>query len=592
MRLASALWKCLLIPLALPLLPGCGGGGTGDPSCTETPQAFVASAAWQAIVPGQATACTIEVKAPALAADERLAVLLVNASGTDHGSFTLSAAGTSATVEAPGAGPLLAMAAPAVGGATPRDLGAPLAIQRASLARWLSGPAPAAARRARSAVQAAGTPIPDTPRTFCVYKDLNNTKTGGWNRRPATLLHQSDNAAYYATDDVKAGIAAIADPGGARPDFWATLDSYFEGNVVKYPSTKNPTGAKHILDTLDTSFGGLSDYDANGKVIFLFTNLSATSTSGATSFVAGYFDPNDLQAADETTGCNAGGAAEGSNGADMLYLMDPLHYRQLSGNSYDTIVDEDLPSTMAHELQHDALFFARCLKNGVTARCSASGDPAASGDLWLNEGLSMVSEDVAGFGMNTSSGRQRVGAYLTCADTARHTCHESASMTAWPSPGDPYGNYGAVHAFLRWHLDQRAKVSAAAAQDFTRALERATVDARTAVAAGSGLSFEDGSARFASATLFSGWSADPAGEQDFAAGTPWSPWHGAGATMAWPSYDPLGASPVTLSLRTDAWTAYQTGLGSGADATVTLTSTGAARPTLVVARVKKAFQTP
>jgi hypothetical protein len=271
--------------------------------------------------------------------------------------------------------------------------------------------------------------------------------------------------------------------------------------------------------------------------------------------------------------------------------MDPVNYARM-GYPIDAVVDAELPAVMAHELQHDALFNVRCLKNGPTARCSASGDASASGDLWLNEGLSMVSEDVAGFGMNTSSGRQRVGAYLTCADPTRHTCHESASMTAWPSPGDPYGNYGAVHAFLRWHVDQKAKVSAAAAAAMTRALESATVDSRRAVAAASGLSFEEGAARFASATLFSGWSADPALDLDFAPGTPWSPWHGTGATMAWPSYDPLGANPVTLSLRTDAWTAYQTGLGSGADATVTLESTGAARPTLVVARVKKALGTP
>ena len=68
-------------------------------------------------------------------------------------------------------------------------------------------------------------------------------------------------------------------------------------------------------------------------------------------------------------------------------------------------MNSELPAVMAHELQHDVLFNARCVRSGVTARCAASGDADATGDLWLNEGLSMVAEDVAGFGMNTASGR-------------------------------------------------------------------------------------------------------------------------------------------------------------------------------------------
>jgi hypothetical protein len=589
MRPAPSRPPCLVLAVVASLLAGCGGGGTSTPACSATPQAFVATAAWQAFTPAPWSACSIEVKAPALATDERLAVLVVNASGTDNAAMALSASGTSATVVAPDTGARLAAATPAPGGVPP-DLAAPIAIQQASLARWLSGPAPGEARRARGAVRAAAA-IPAT-RSFCTYLVPGFTS---WTRKTATLLHESAHAAYYATDDVKAGVAAIAAPGGARPDLWSTLDSYYEGIV---DATRNPTGAKNIRGTLDTSFGGESDYDANGKMIFLFTNLSGTSGSGGTSFVAGYFDPNDLQPADDTTGCTAGGATHGSNAADMLYLMDPVDYARM-GYALDTVIDSELPAVMAHELQHDALFTARCLKSGVTARCSASSDATASGDLWLNEGLSMVSEDLAGFGLNSASGRQRVAAYLTCASTTSHTCHETASMTAWPdarhpdpvtrsTSGDPYGNYGAVHAFLRWHLDQQAKVSTAAAQAFTRALESATVDARSAVAAQSGLSFEEGSARFASATLFSGWSADPAPTLDFAADAPWSPLH---ARVAWPSFDPLGASAATLTLRTDAGAAYQTGLGSGADATLTLQSSAALRPTLVVARVKKALGT-
>jgi hypothetical protein len=393
-------------------------------------------------------------------------------------------------------------------------------------------------------------------------------------------------------------------------EFWARLDSYWEGRALE---TWNPSGAKSIRAAVTGSFGAISDYDRNQRVIFLLTNLSSGSSA---NFFAGYFDPNDALTADTTTGCTGGG----SNGADMLYLMDPADYAS-KGYLIDTVVNEELPSVMSHELQHDALFNARCCTGHVpcdpgrnqSARCGASSDGAEGGDLWLNEGLSMVAEDVAGFGLHTASGRNRVGNYLSCASSnlsdpclGSHTCHENASLTAWPTSttpyvcdsthtfkvADPYGNYGGVHGFLRWHLDQQAKAGAGAPATFLRGLVGAQTPSKQAVAAGSGLSFEEGLARFAAATLFSGWSADPVPAWDFASGVPWSPWHLGDGTLPWPSYATLGATSATSTLRVDGWRAWQTGAATGGDAVLTVTTRASARPRLVVSRVAKALGTP
>jgi hypothetical protein len=294
-----------------------------------------------------------------------------------------------------------------------------------------------------------------------------------------------------------------------------------------------------------------------------------------------------MQTADSTAACTG----NGSNHADMLYLMDPADYHNKSNLTYDDILFE-LAGTMAHELQHDVLFNTRCLA-GHLSSCAAS----SAGDLWMNEGLSMNAEDLAGFGLNGRAERGRVGTYLSCfltngteiLSSSGNTCSRFASLTSWG--GDPYGNYGGVHAFLRWHLDQRAKAGGpAAVATFTKGLAGSSQGARAAVAAGSGLSFEEGYARFTTAALFSGETFDPTPATAFGAGA-WSPLHPTVADPAWTKLQP-GPGGASLALRTDGWQAVQTGLGSGADATVGIATSAAVRPQVAVVRFKGALATP
>jgi hypothetical protein len=238
---------------------------------------------------------------------------------------------------------------------------------------------------------------------------------------------------------------------------------------------------------------------------------------------------------------------------------------------------------MAHELQHNVNYNVRCLTAAVRAPGCASG---RSDESWINEGLSMVSEDVAGYGLATTLTDNefvRVGNYLRV--------HRDYALTLWEG-GDPSGNYGGVHAFFRYWLDHQGAT-------FTRELETSGLSGRTGVEAVLGLPLETAMIRWTNAMLFSGESFSPLPAWDYAAGTTWAPFHD---VLKWvdrsvspnvlrgpPTYvdymplpKPIG--PAFPALRTDGWGAYMTGKGTNSTATVTITSTAAVKPHVVMVR--------
>lgn len=602
-----SLFPCLGAAVLATLLAACGDGG-GTATCAAPPE-VTAGAAWQHLGPADwDPACpSLRVRVPALAADERVALALVNAGGLDNATPTVALSGplAAAAAEPP---PLAALAAQPA--APPDDRRAALeagralatARRRAGTEAWLAEGAPRLKAAAPLVLAPAAAPALDSdwkdPRGPCVY----SYTTGKTTRRPAKLRHVSagGSALFYVTDDVWTGFQRVL---AARPDLWATLDSYLEGTI---DAARNPTGARRILPALHEAFGVESDVDGNGQLVFLFADLGADPGSGG--FVVGYFDGTDVvRTADATDGCTGGG----SNGADMLYLLDPCTFYlkgftvppsscPVTGNgsgqfTYATVIDSQIPGTMAHELQHNVIFNTRCL---VSSLPSCSGIDKPLQDLWLNEGLAMTAEDVAGFGLHDAGERSRVGAYLDCRQ-GPSSCYQGVSLTAWPTDGtgDPNGHYGGAHAFVRWHADQAAagRAAAASASALTRALVASPLAARQAVAAASGLSFEEGYARFATAAMVSGEDAlfasypvRPAPDFSFAAGVPWSPLRTTVGKVRYTALPRPGdpTAPFPTSLMGDGWGAYVTAKGTGADVTLTLGSTAGVKPRAVVMRLR------
>jgi hypothetical protein len=620
---ASLRRTCALLAGSL-LLAGCPTASLYDmalafPSAPP-PTAIVASGnAYQVIGPADYAAGGFDLRVPLLAANERLALLVTNAGTTSSTTVALSSTATSSLVGRVDA-PTVALRAVAGAGAAadgeldvrePLRRGHELARERREsyLARGEAAGASAAARAMAPlpAVQVAAAAAVNDVRNFCVY----NFTTKATTSQPATLQYLSTNpvagqpghAQFWVTDAVWPSLRDQVLP--VRPDFWTKLGDAYELNT---------------LPALGTYFGTESDVDGNGQVIFLFANMGGSS---ATGFVVGYFDPTDVYYGRDST-C----AASGSNGADMLYLLDPVSFATnwsappsspAFASTLDIIVDEEVPGTMAHELQHNVNFNTRCLVGHacfVASRaCPTEQNFNQAENTWINEGLSMVSEDVAGFGLNFSTERSRVRKYLDG--------YQAWSLTCWQ--GDAVGNYGGVHAYMRYWLDQMGA-------GFTTAMENVAFHGKANVEQATGMTFDAGLAQFAAASLVSNEDTFtfPAGgtnggtirslgsvlsEPRFnygrfkADGTldpaqpAWMPWHhyiGSctdtnGTVVSTPprtarvnytAFDPV--SPVTAStVRGDGWGAFVT-RGTGADATISFRVSGP-RPTVTLVRYSGAL---
>jgi hypothetical protein len=544
----------LALALAALALGGCGNGAKSGRFCSPAPvgtadpvQHFDA-ASW-----GGCDTLTVQV--PSLGAGEQLALVLVNQGGPDNTVPTVAVSGTSATLPLVDA-PLLAslhldaLLAPGLEAQAARAA-AHDAVRRRSddaLSAWLAAGSPSAPAPASPRVDlAVAAPVVGDTRSFCVQRFNNSTSTIT-EQKTATLRHVSAHAYYYVVNDVQPGFdaAAAALGGSADTTIWAPLEADYE------------TPATGILARLGQYFGTETDVDANGKMIFLFANLGQISSTG---FPVGYFDSKDVIYAQDTT-CNPAGALKASNGADILYLLDIGSFASHS-YPYGTILDAEYPGTMAHELQHNVNFNVKCWAP------VHAGQSCLVEDTWVNEGLSMVSEDLAGYGLATTSERSRLGQYFAT--------YQGWSMTDWQS--DAIGNYGGAHAFMRYWLDQRGSA-------LTTALVTSRLVGNANVEAATGVAFEAALARFAGASIFSGETFAPtaptAGEWQYATGVPWSPLHTSLGYVNYTALTPGLASSPTL--RTDGWATLVTGTGSGGPATLTVTSGAAVKPTALLVR--------
>ncbi|MGW8283394.1 MAG: hypothetical protein ACWGON_08860 [Gemmatimonadota bacterium] len=129
-----------------------------------------------------------------------------------------------------------------------------------------------------------------------------------------------------------------------------------------------------IYDSDVAYFGPPGDIDQNGgRVVLLYAGgVNKLSESYDAGFIAGFTCPLDLGFA-------------GGNNAEMFYLMVPDPGGDLTPGVGDGITKEEVlrftDNTVAHEFQH--------LINAQTGNGGAQ-------DIWLNEGLSHLAEEVVG----------------------------------------------------------------------------------------------------------------------------------------------------------------------------------------------------
>jgi hypothetical protein len=495
-------------PLAVSRAPGLvSAGGSGG-----------SGAAWQIFAPEDFASGELRASFASLAPGERLAVLAVNSGGDE---------GAAISVTPSGAGDPSPQAAAAPAGATipssalrrqrPVELHDELRErQDASLLSALSaGIAPPAL-----------TGPPPTQTSFCIARGLDFDNRV---RKSATLVLSTEHAAFYVDSEDLSHYPA---------GFFATIGSLFEGRV-------------YLADRL--TFGAESDVDGNGKIFVVLSHELGQHLNGG--WLLGYFGNDDLlRNRDDSGDCGD----TGSNHADIIYLNDVAN-AELNGYTAADAANDAFPATLAHELQHLINLNQRCLVR------SCGGAEAT----WINEGLSKVAEDLAGFGWNSAEGRAEGSMYLT-RSSGQVRGYTGRSLTRWE--GDPIGNYQGAHSFFRYFADRRGAA-------FARSLVDG-VGGTAGVESALGESLPRAMADWATTLLLSNEPGAPSQRFSYL-GDGWSPLH---ERLRYLDWQPLSAAGATASLRADGIAILLTGPAAGGPAEVRVRSVSGRAPHIVVVR--------
>jgi len=177
-------------------------------------------------------------------------------------------------------------------------------------------------------------------------------------------------------------------------------------------------------------FGSESDLNADGKVAILLTpvvnEMTTPGTATTQGFISGFFNPVDLLSSYVDPAV--------TNGMEIFYALvpDPTnHY----GNEFPKeYILEVIRGTLAHEFQHMIMFNYRVIVYGQGYL------PNYMEELWIDEGLSHIAEDLNG---HYESNIKRANLFL--ADPGNVTLIYG---------GDDLDERGASYLFLRYLGDR------------------------------------------------------------------------------------------------------------------------------------------
>ncbi len=247
---------------------------------------------------------------------------------------------------------------------------------------------------------------------------------------------------------IRAVVKAVGTRGIAVEDVDAPADGFmttdYEQILAEFDSEIYPTDTVY--------FGGPSDIDSNGKVFLVYTpEVNKITPPGSPGVVVGFFFAGDLF---PTVSCAA------SNGGELFYLLVPDPTGRFSDPRSTAAVRQVTRGTVAHEFQH--------LINAAQRIFVTEGPPE---DIWLNEGLSHIAEEVVGHAVTGLNPRANLTFAEANADPEAYQAFyranfgrlasylQDANTLANQSPIDADADLetrGAIWSFLRWMLDQEA----------------------------------------------------------------------------------------------------------------------------------------
>jgi hypothetical protein len=212
-----------------------------------------------------------------------------------------------------------------------------------------------------------------------------------------------------------------------------------------------------VVPVDETAFGAPTDIDRNGKVVIFFTRaVNEMTPAGASFYYGGFFHPRDLLPRQQ----DGAPFCAGSNEGEMFYMLVPDPAGTINGNTRRVgFVDSVTVGTLAHEYQH--------LINA--GRRAYVNDAITDEEVWLNEGLSHIAEELVFYRATGFAPRQNIGGgsfgsqsfdglflQFMAANFGRLRIFLQTVQSVSPySGGDDLATRGAAWAFLRYAADRR-----------------------------------------------------------------------------------------------------------------------------------------
>jgi hypothetical protein len=205
---------------------------------------------------------------------------------------------------------------------------------------------------------------------------------------------------------------AARDPScGPSGDFRAGHVKAISQYAIVVADDQNPAGgfsdadytqiAQAFADSvypLDTrNFGAPTDIDTNGHVIIFYTSaVNALTPPNSDFYIGGFFHPRDLF---PKTSTDPNFACGTSNEAEMFYMLVPDPNGTVNGNprSLDFVRSQTV-GILAHEFQH--------LINAARRLYINNADDFE--EVWLNEGLSHIAEELMFYEASGLAPRQNI----------------------------------------------------------------------------------------------------------------------------------------------------------------------------------------
>jgi hypothetical protein len=267
-----------------------------------------------------------------------------------------------------------------------------------------------------------------------------------------------------------------ADDACASPRLRGARVAAVSNKAVVVADTLNPAGgftdAEYLalattFDTLiapveDAAFGAPTDVDGNGRVVlFVTSTVNELTPANAGWYVGGFFWARDLFPATGAEAC------AGSNAGELFYLLaaDPRGTINDNAWSKDEVTDV-VTAIVAHEYQHLINASRRLYVTGA----------ADFEELWLDEGLSHVAEELVFYRAAGLAPRQNLGATAIRRSAAAVNAFNAFAIENFgrvdeflraPSSNSPYAaddslaTRGATWSFLRWAADHQGAADGA-----------------------------------------------------------------------------------------------------------------------------------